>query len=64
VQVHMYYNPISGSWTCANGDASLDNATTIAGVDTTTPTPGVAVIAKVGAVATLIPNNVLPKACS
>ena len=48
--VHMYYNSVDGSWTCANGDASNDVAAT-AGTD----------IAKVGA--NTIPTNVLPKSC-
>lgn len=51
LSVHMYYNPISGSWTCANGDASADVLATsgteaaLIGVNT-------------------IPVNVIPKACS
>jgi type IV pilus assembly protein PilA len=67
VSVHMYYNPISGSWTCANGDATSDDATTIATVVTT---PGSEVPSKTqaaiisGTVTTKIPNNVLPKSCS
>ena len=48
--VHMYYNSVNGSWTCANGDAKNDVAAT-AGTD----------IAKVGA--NTIPTNVLPKSC-
>jgi type IV pilus assembly protein PilA len=66
LQVHMYYNPNSGSWTCANGDASLDDPTTIAGVVTTpgseVPLPNV--VAVVGDPATLLPVAVLPKSCS
>jgi type IV pilus assembly protein PilA len=60
--VHMYYNPNSGSWTCANGDGSADPAP--ATVSTTTsaipdPVTGVAV-----AGTNPIPSNVLPKACA
>jgi type IV pilus assembly protein PilA len=69
VQVHMYYNPNSGSWTCANGDASADNPITIVGVVTTLGSENPAIgasadIAKVGAAATLLPAAVLPKSCS
>jgi len=63
--VHMYYNPVSGSWSCGNGDASNDDGTAIAAVDAgAAPTvPLATVIAAVGAVATKIPDNVLPKSC-
>jgi len=63
--VHMYYNPVSGSWTCANGDASADDGTAIAAVDAgAAPTvPLSTVIAVVGAAGTLLPANVLPKSC-
>ena len=64
VKVHMYYNPNSGAWTCANGDAANDPTTTIANVSSTTPLPALAAIAVAGATATLIPANVLPKSCS
>ena len=64
VKVHMYYNPNSGSWTCANGDAANDPTTTIANVSSATPLPALAAIAVAGANATLIPANVLPKSCS
>ena len=59
--VHMYYNPNSGSWTCANGDGTNDNTTTVATVVANTAPPTGAVA---GIGADTIPTNVLPKACS
>ncbi|HEY4698209.1 MAG TPA: pilin [Gallionella sp.] len=51
LSVHMYYNAITGAWSCANGDASNDVLATSAGTE----------------VATLgtnpIPTNILPKSC-
>jgi type IV pilus assembly protein PilA len=69
VQVHMFYNANSGSWTCANGDATADNPITIAGVVTTLGSENPAIgasadVAKVGATVTLLPAAVLPKSCS
>lgn len=61
--VHMYYNPISGSWSCANGDASADDSTTVAAVNTTIPTPAANVVAMAGAINSRLPNNVLPISC-
>jgi type IV pilus assembly protein PilA len=49
--VHLFYNPLSGSWSCANGDASAD-------VNPPTLTTQVAVVGANG-----IPTNVLPKSC-
>jgi type IV pilus assembly protein PilA len=49
LSVHMYYNPLDGSWSCANGDAANDVS-------------GTSAVAVVGANG--IPTNVLPKACS
>jgi type IV pilus assembly protein PilA len=51
--VHMYYNSISGAWTCANGDASADVISTTAATEKALP----------GATLTQIPPNVLPKSC-
>jgi len=51
LSVHMYYNPISGSWTCENGDASADVLAT-SGTE------------RALAGANPIPSNVIPKACS
>jgi len=51
LSVHMYYNPDDGSWSCANGDASLDVLQTTGGGERAIP--GV----------NGIPANVLPKAC-
>lgn len=48
--VHMYYNPLSGSWTCANGDGFLD-------IDP--PTALAVAVAGAGAIAT----KIMPKAC-
>jgi type IV pilus assembly protein PilA len=66
LQVHMYYNPVSGSWTCANGDATNDDGTLLGAVvssgATTTPPQGS--VAKDGAATTTIPASILPKACA
>jgi type IV pilus assembly protein PilA len=62
--VHMFYNTVSGSWSCANGDATLDPtiATTVANTSTTaTPTP--LSVAVVGATTTLLATAILPKSC-
>jgi type IV pilus assembly protein PilA len=50
--VHMYYNPISGAWTCANGTAVNDIA-----VATATQSS----VAALGA--NLLLTNILPKSC-
>ncbi len=61
--VHMYYNPNSGSWTCANGDGANDDQSTIgAGGTVSSSTPAASVVAKTGN--NTIPANVIPKACS
>ncbi len=57
--VHMFYNPNDGSWTCANGDGTADDATTIATVTPTAPASGVRAVQGLNG----IPANVLPKAC-
>jgi type IV pilus assembly protein PilA len=59
--VHMYYNPNSGSWTCANGTDSADpGPATVSAVTSTTPSASaVALTGTFG-----IPANVLPKACT
>jgi type IV pilus assembly protein PilA len=54
LSVHMYYNVVSGSWTCQNGDASKDVVATTAGTE----------VAVLGATTTTIPASVLPKSCS
>jgi len=51
LSVHMYYNPDNGSWSCANGDASLDVLQTVGGGEVAIEGPNG------------IPGNVLPKAC-
>jgi type IV pilus assembly protein PilA len=53
LSVHLYYNPLSGSWSCQNGDASGD----------TNPATASSDVAIVGATSTTIPANVLPKSC-
>jgi type IV pilus assembly protein PilA len=63
LKVHFYYNPNSGAWSCANGDESNDDTTTIAGVDPTTPTPALTQAAVVGDPTTTLPAAVLPKSC-
>lgn len=50
--IHMDYNQMTGSWTCANGDDSNDQT------PTTTATSAVP-----GAAATLLPTNLLSKSC-
>lgn len=60
--VHMYYNPTDGSWSCANGDGTADNPTSVAGYQAATTSIAAGVRAVVGA--NTIPSNVLPKACS
>ena len=60
LSVHMYYNPNSGSWTCANGDGTLDNQTPIGSVNATTPAGNQ--VANIGT--NPIPASILPKACS
>jgi type IV pilus assembly protein PilA len=50
LSVHLFYNPITGAWTCANGDSSADTNPAVSGSIATTG-------------ASPIPTNVLPKAC-
>ena len=57
--VHMYYNPNTGAWSCANGDGSADDNTTMATLTKTLPTAA----AKAVAGANQIPPNILPKSC-
>ena len=60
--VHMYYNVVSGSWSCANGDATAD--TLIATVQgATTPAAAAAFVAAVGTPGSLLPTAILPKSC-
>lgn len=58
--VHMFYNPNSGAWTCANGDSSADDQTPPESF--TNDSPPVTAVAQPGA--NQIPKNVLPTACS
>lgn len=57
-KVHMYYNPLSGTWTCANGDATADK--TVAAV--TTANVGTEV-ALAGPANTQLAVAILPKSC-
>jgi len=60
--VHMYYNPTTGAWTCANGDGASDATTAITDVvGGATPVPASSVRAVEGA--NVIPASILPKAC-
>ena len=52
LSVHMMFNTITGSWTCANGDATADPAI-IAATSASVATSG----------ANGIPDAVLPKSC-
>ena len=54
LSVHMLYNPVSGAWTCANGDASAEPLIAAITTSATAASPG----------ANIIPPNVLPKSCS
>lgn len=56
--VHMYYNPVGGTWTCANGDASAD-ATLAAVVAAKVGTEK----AVIGPAATQLAVAILPKSC-
>jgi len=58
--VHMFYNPNTGAWTCANGDGANDPAPATVSA-TTSAIPAGTDIAKTGA--NTIPANVLPKSC-
>src|SRR5450631_2801719 len=64
--VHMYYNPNSGSWTCANGDGSGDPAPALVSSTTNVipPIAGGAGVSIAGVGTNSIPSNVLPKACT
>jgi type IV pilus assembly protein PilA len=63
--VHMYYNPTSGAWTCANGTGASDDATglTTTGVGVTAPISSVVAVQDTSA-ANLVPTAILPKSCS
>jgi type IV pilus assembly protein PilA len=52
MSVHMMYNPVTGAWTCNNGDVSNDVAASSAVA---------ADVAKAGA--NPIPTSILPKSC-
>ena len=62
--VHMFYNTVDGSWSCANGDAVNDPTilTTVANTGTVaTPTP--LSYAMVGSTGSLLLTAILPKSC-
>ena len=58
--VHMYYNPNTGAWTCANGTDSASNGTAVSAVTATLPAS--TVVALEGA--SPIPTSILPKSCT
>ena len=58
--VHMHYHPVSGAWTCANGDDTGNDGTKIADVNTTTPAS--TVVAATGS--NPVPDSILPKSCT
>ena len=63
--VHMYYNPSSGAWTCANGTGASDDNTTLTTVGVGVSVPLSAVIAIQDATAAnLVPPSIMPKSCS
>jgi len=51
LSVHLYYNPLSGTWTCENGDTSTD-------INPATSKNDAAVLG-----ANTIPSSVFPKSC-
>ncbi|MEO8331858.1 MAG: pilin [Gallionella sp.] len=53
LSVHLYYNPIDGSWSCGNGTGGT-------GVEGATPVSSVTAVTG----ANPIPSNMLPKSCS
>jgi len=57
--VHMYYNPNTAAWTCANGDGSNDDPTLV--TSTTPVSPASSVVARSGS--NPIPANILAKSC-
>jgi type IV pilus assembly protein PilA len=63
LSVHMYYNPNTGSWTCANGDGSNDDPTVVAAVvGGASPIPDSSAKAVDGANG--IPLALMPKVCT
>ena len=58
--VHMFYNPNSGSWSCANGDAANDVQTLVVSTTSTDPDPASRAVTGNNP----IPTNILPKSCS
>ncbi len=53
LSVHMMFNPVTGSWSCANGDGSADDFTSVVTASS---------VALTGT--NQIPPSVLPKSCS
>jgi type IV pilus assembly protein PilA len=58
--VHIFFNPNSGAWSCANGDDSNDDHTPADSF--TSAAPPATAVAMVGN--HTIPPNVIPKSCS
>jgi type IV pilus assembly protein PilA len=54
---HMFYNQVSGAWSCANGLLADPIATPVAAGTSST------VVAQVGPANTLLPINILPRSC-
>ena len=63
--VHMFYNTIDGSWTCQNGDATLDPTitATVANIAAAGALPTTGSVAVLGAPSTFLPAAILPKSC-
>jgi hypothetical protein len=57
--VHLYYNPNSGSWTCATGMDDKDDTTILTNV--ISGTPSLATVAQVGK--NPLATAILPKSC-
>jgi type IV pilus assembly protein PilA len=60
LSVHMYFNPNTGTWSCANGDGSKDDQTPVGSMTGTNPPATAAAVPGING----IPANVLPNACS
>ena len=65
LNVHMFYNTVTGSWTCANGDASQDAtiAQTVQNAAIAGAPPTKYSVAIPGLATSQLPTSILPKAC-
>jgi type IV pilus assembly protein PilA len=59
--VHMYYNVVTGGWSCANGDATNDIP--IATVIGAAPATALTYVAVLGPATSQLPTSILPKSC-